>query len=77
MNVTHVENDGWKITTTKTLTDDEAQAITFQAAPEQVTLGEFVSVEDAFGIRIGHVKTAEYFERAFGPAFVTVGVNLR
>jgi hypothetical protein len=77
MSVTHKRGHGWTIATEHTLTDAEAAAITFRAEPRQVVMGEFVEVADAEGTRIGHVKTAEYVERAFGPAFVTVSIELR
>lgn len=75
------ENDGlgmvWNITISGSISDEEAMAITFQAEPKEVVLGEHVNVIDAEGTRIGHIKTATYFERAFGPAYVIVGIHLR
>lgn len=76
MNVARTGTE-WKITTDETLTDEAAVAITFRAIPKQVVLGAFVTVEDSDGTRIGHVKTAEYFERFNDPAYVTVGIELR
>jgi hypothetical protein len=51
---------GWKLSTTATLTDDEAKTLTFRAEPSQVTAGEFVEVIDADGTRIGDVATITY-----------------
>jgi len=77
MIVTHIANYGWALVTQETLTDEAAQAITFNAFPKDVVLGEFVEISDADGIRIGHVKTAEYVECLNGPDYVTVGIELR
>lgn len=77
MNITHNAREGWTIETAATLSDAEAMAITFRAEPKQVVMGQFVQVTDAEGIRIGHVKSAEYVERWGGPAYVVVGIQLR
>lgn len=71
--------DGWSIQSADgvALTDEEAMAITFRATPDQVTMGDFVAVNDAEGTRIGVVSSATYHERAFGPAYVTVAITLR
>lgn len=76
INVTK-DRDGWRIETAGTFSDEEAKAVTFQATPEQVIMGEFVAVVDSVGLRIGHVAKAEYVERAFGPAYVVVAIELR
>lgn len=72
------DRDGyhWQITTQGTLTDDEAAGITFRAEPG-IVLGEHVNVEDAEGTRIGYLASATYHERAFGPAYIVVGIKLR
>lgn len=67
----------WRITAAGVLTDAQAAAITFRAAPKQVMLGAFVDVVDNKGERIGHVATAVYRERMDGPAYVTVTIALR
>lgn len=70
----------WVIETTNPaarLLDDEAGAVTFRAEPQQVTLGRYVEVRDAGGVRIGHVSAATYRERAFGPSYVVVSIELR
>lgn len=78
MDVTYNATRGdWTITTAEAITDEAAAAITFRATPEQVVLGQFVAVNDADGVRIGHVKHATYVERFNGPAYVTVGIHLR
>lgn len=77
MNVAHTPGFGWKLSTPETLTDEAAATITFQATPEQVVLGEYVEVEDAEGIRIGHVQTAVYRERLGYSAYVVVTISLR
>lgn len=77
MNITHNAREGWTIETAATLSDAEAMAITFRAEPKQVVMGQFVQVTDAEGIRIGHVKRAEYFDGIFGPAYVMVSIELR
>lgn len=66
----------WVIRTAGTLTDDEAKAITFRADPGQVVLGAYVEVEDAEGIRIGHLSNATYHRQAFGPAYVICAIEL-
>lgn len=77
MNVTHNPREGWSIYTAATLTDEEAQAVTFRATPDQVRMGDFVELQDAEGTRIGHVARAEYVERWDGPAYVVVSIRLR
>jgi len=72
-----VKNYGWVLETELALENKQAAAITFRAEPKQVVLGDYVEVRDAMGTRIGHVKTAEYFERWDGPAYVVVGIELR
>lgn len=75
----HVRRDrhGWLATTPGILTDEQAKRISFQATPEQVTLGEFIKVVDAGGTRIGHISGATYHERTFGPAYVVCTIELR
>jgi hypothetical protein len=51
---------GWTLTTALELTDAEACALTFQANPALVRLGDYVEVTDAEGTRIGHVAGGTY-----------------
>jgi catechol 2,3-dioxygenase-like lactoylglutathione lyase family enzyme len=67
----------WQVTSQTPLTDAVAAAITFQAEPAHVVLGGFVEVRDPDGVRIGRVSGARYSERAFGPAYVLVSIELR
>jgi len=67
---------GWALTTPGTLTDTEAQAITFRADPDQVRLGTYVEVVDAEGIRIGRITSATYHTRMTGPAYVVCHIDL-
>lgn len=71
------DRDGWTAETTETITDEQAARFTFRTEPEDVVLGEFIQVVDAGGIRIGHLATATYHERAFGPAYVVCTIELR
>ena len=78
LQITHEPaNNEWTIKHERALTNDEAAGIMWRATPEQVTMGAFVSVEDANGTRIGHVAKAEYVERWNGPAYVNVSLELR
>jgi hypothetical protein len=58
--------DGWILTTEGTLSDTDAGLLTFRAEPEQITLGEYVEVVDAQGIRTGHICSAIYREPVSG-----------
>lgn len=71
------EGKHWRIQSPETLTDAEAAAITFRAEPTDVVVGEYVEVEDANGIRIGHLATAQYKEPLFAPAFALCSIELR
>lgn len=77
MIVEHKPGHGWLIASSANLTDEDAAAITFRAEPKQVVMGDYVEVSDPDGTRIGHVKTATYFERWNGPAYVNVTIELR
>lgn len=68
--------DNWSITSPVSLTDEEAQALTFRADPKQVVLGDLVTVTDPEGTRIGHVASATYHDRSYGPAYVVVTIEL-
>jgi hypothetical protein len=70
-------DNGWRLSSSASLTDEEAKAITFRAAPEQVTLGSFVELADPEGIRIGHLSSASYREPLYGPGYVVVSIELR
>ena len=73
------DEDGphWTIEAQGSLTDEEAKGLTFMATPDAVVMGEYVEVVDAGGRRIGHLASATYYERPFGPAFVICGIVLR
>lgn len=58
--------DGWRLSTEGALSDTDAGLLTFRAEPQQITLGEYVEVVDAEGIRTGHICSAIYREPVFG-----------
>lgn len=66
----------WSIVAQGLLTGEEAASITFTATPESVVMGEFVSVTDAKGERIGHLSGAQYVRRPLGPAYVLCSITL-
>jgi hypothetical protein len=70
-------NDGdWSISTTTTITDKQAAAITWKANPGDVEMGAYVQVSDAGGLRIGHLATATYRKDWNEPAYVICGLEL-
>lgn len=69
-------SEEWALHTDAELTDEEAAAITFQALPTDLVLGDFVAVHDAKGCRIGHAASARYYSPTFAPHYVVVGIHL-
>lgn len=69
-------NKGWLVSTSESLSDFAAQAITFKARPEDVVLGEYVEVEDADGSRIARVSRATLVRRLHHPNEVLVEIEV-
>lgn len=57
MDLTRLPGAGWRLSTEAALTDEEAMALTFVAAPESLTVGRYVEVVDAGGTRTGRIAT--------------------
>lgn len=48
---------GWRLTFMTSLTDEQAAAVTFVAAPEELTVGRYVEIVDTDGTRTGRIAT--------------------
>jgi hypothetical protein len=57
LDIRRLTGAGWRLTSPVALTDEEAMALTFLAAPAELTVGRLVEVVDPDGIRIGRIAT--------------------
>jgi hypothetical protein len=58
--------EGWRLSTEGALSDADAGLLTFRTEPDRVTLGEYVEVVDAQGIRTGHICSGTYRQPVVG-----------
>lgn len=72
-------NGDWTLSVEREITDEQARALTFRAAPKQVVLGAFVQVIDGGGTRTGRLVSAThtYSPHSMGTAYVVCGIDLR
>lgn len=72
------DRDGWfwMIEFGTSVSDAEAEAVTWRAAPDEVVLGEHVTVRDPGGDRFGHLSHADYVRDAWTAPFVTCRLEL-